>query len=121
MYGVVKIGGHQYRVQAGEILDVQKLEGEAGKMIDIDQVLFIGGDKNLVGAPTVKGAVVKAKLIKHAKSQKEIVFKRRPGGYKRKKGHRQEYTALLITEISDGQGNTAKIDAQSKNATKYLK
>jgi len=121
MYGIVQIGGHQYRVQAGDILDVQKLNEEAGKQITIDQVLFVGGDKNLVGAPIVAGAKVTAKVLRNDRSRKEIVFKRRPGGYKRKKGHRQEYTALLITEIADGQGNTAKIDAKSKNAEKHLK
>jgi large subunit ribosomal protein L21 len=121
MYGVVEIGGHQYRVQAGDVLDVQKLSDEAGSTLELDKVLFVGGDKALVGAPTVSGAKVTAKVIRHDRSRKIIIFKRKPGAYKRKNGHRQHYTSLLITEVADGQGNTAKIEADSKNAKKYLK
>jgi len=121
MYGVVEIGGHQYRVQAGDVLDVQKLSDEAGSTIELDKVLFVGGETALVGAPTVEGAKVTAKVIKHDRSRKIIVFKRKPGAYRRKNGHRQHYTSLLITELSDGQGNTAAIDAESNNAKKYLK
>ena len=121
MYGVVEISGHQYRVQAGDIVDVQKLNEETDSTITIDQVLFVGGDNALVGAPVVNGAKVTAKVIRQDRDRKVIVFKRKPGAYKRKNGHRQHYTSLLITEISDGQGNTVKIDADSKNANKFLK
>lgn len=121
MYGVVEIGGHQYRVQAGDVLDVQKLSDEAGSTVELEKVLFVGGEKTLVGAPTVSGAKVTAKVIRHDRSRKIIIFKRKPGAYKRKNGHRQHYTSLLITEVADGQGNTAKIEADSKNAKKYLK
>jgi large subunit ribosomal protein L21 len=121
MYGVVEIGGHQYRVEAGDVLDVQKLSDEAGATVELDKVLFVGGDKTVVGTPVVNGAKVTAKVIKHDRARKVIVFKRKPGAYKRKNGHRQHYTSLLITEINDGQGNTAKIDADSKNAKKFLK
>jgi large subunit ribosomal protein L21 len=121
MYGIVEIAGHQYKVQAGDLIDVEKLAKEAGTTIALDQVLFIGGDKPLVGAPVVKGATVSAKVIMHDRSRKLIVFKRKPGGYKRRNGHRQHFTALLITEINDGAGNVAKIEKDSKNAQKYLK
>lgn len=121
MYGVVEIAGHQYKVQAGDLIDVEKLAKEAGSTIELDQVLFIGGNKPLVGAPTVKGAKVVAKVLKHDRSRKIIVFKRKPGAYKRKNGHRQHFTALLITEVNDGAGNVAKIDTASKNAKKFLK
>lgn len=121
MYGVVEIGGHQYRVQAGDVLDVQKLTDEAGATLELDKVLFVGGETALVGAPTVSGAKVTAKVIRHDRSRKIIVFKRKPGAYRRKNGHRQHYTSLLITEINDGQGNSAKIDADSKEAKKFLK
>ncbi len=121
MYGVVEIQGHQYKVQAGDLIDVEKLAKDAGSSVELDQVLFIGGDKPQVGAPTVKGAKVTAKVIMHDRSRKIIVFKRKPGAYKRKNGHRQHFTALLITEVNDGAGNVAKIDAASKNAQKYLK
>ncbi|MCP4914235.1 MAG: 50S ribosomal protein L21 [Oligoflexia bacterium] len=121
MYGIVEIAGHQYRVQAGDLIDVQKLTNEAGETIELDQVLMIGGDKPQVGLPTVGGAKVTAKIVRHDRSRKVIVFKRKPGKYQRKNGHRQHYTSLLITEIADGQGNTAKIDAGSAAAKKYLK
>lgn len=121
MYGVVEIAGHQYKVQAGDLIDVEKLTNEAGSLVELDQVLFIGGDKPAVGAPTVNGAKVTAKVIMHDRSRKIIIFKRKPGAYKRRNGHRQHFTALLITEINDGSGNVTKIDAASKNAQKYLK
>ncbi|TNF27165.1 MAG: 50S ribosomal protein L21 [Deltaproteobacteria bacterium] len=121
MYGVVQIGGHQYKVQAGDVLDVQKLSDEAGSTIELDQVLFIGGENAQVGAPTVKGAKVTAKVIKHDKSRKVLVSVRKPGRYRKTNGHRQQYTSLLITELNDGAGNSAKIDAKSKNAEKFLK
>ena len=121
MYSVVQIGGHQYRVQAGDLIDVQKLSEEEGKEISLDSVLFVGGDNVQVGTPNVSGATVKAKVVRHDRSRKVIVFKRKPGNWKRKRGHRQHYTALLVTEISDGQGGNAKIDSNSSNAKKYLK
>lgn len=121
MYGVVEISGHQYKVQAGDVLDVEKLSNEAGSTVALEKVLFIGGDKPLVGLPTVSGATVTAKVIKHEKSRKIIAFKRKPGMYQKKMGHRQNYTALLITEINDGNGNVTKIDADSKAAKKFLK
>lgn len=121
MYGVVEIGGHQYKVQAGDILDVEKLPTtEEGATVELDKVLFVGGDKPLVGTPTVEGAKVTAKIVKHGRDRKQIVFTRKPGLYQKKKGHRQEYTFLVITEINDGQGNVAKADKDSK-AQKYLK
>jgi large subunit ribosomal protein L21 len=121
MYGVVEIAGHQYKVQAGDLIDVEKLAQEAGSTVNLDQVLFIGGAKPVIGAPVIAGAKVTAKVIMHDRSRKIIVFKRKPGTYRRKNGHRQHFTALLITELNDGQGNVAKIDASSKNAQKYLK
>jgi large subunit ribosomal protein L21 len=121
MYGVVEIAGHQYKVQAGDLIDVEKLAHEAGTTINLDQVLFIGGAKPIVGAPLIKGAQVTAKVLMHDRSRKIIIFKRKPGTYRRKNGHRQHFTALLITELNDGQGNVTKIDAASKSALKYLK
>ncbi len=121
MYGVVEISGHQYKVQAGDVLDVEKLSNEAGSTVELEKVLFIGGEKALIGLPTVSGAKVTAKVIKHEKSRKIIAFKRKPGMYQKKMGHRQNYTALLITEINDGNGNVTKIDTDSKAAKKFLK
>jgi large subunit ribosomal protein L21 len=99
MYGIVEIKGHQYRVQEGDVIDVQKLEGEIGAKIELGNVLFIGGDSPKVGMPAVDGAVVSAEIIRQARSRKIIVSVRKPGKYKKKNGHRQHYTALKITGL----------------------
>jgi large subunit ribosomal protein L21 len=99
MYGVVEIKGHQYKVQAGDIIDVQKMDANVGDTIELDQVLFIGGDSPKVGTPTVKGAKVTAEVVRQARSRKIIVFKRKPGLSRTKNGHRQHYTALKIKDI----------------------
>lgn len=99
MYGIVEIKGHQYRVQEGDVVDVQKLEGEVGSTVELDQVLFVGGDAPKVGQPTVAGAKVEAEIIRQARSRKVIVSVRKPGRYIKKNGHRQQYTALKIKSI----------------------
>jgi len=99
MYGVVEISGHQYRVEAGMTIDVQKLNEEAGSTIELDKVLFIGGSETKVGVPTVSGAKVVAEVVRHDRSRKVIVFKRKPGKYRKKNGHRQQFTTLKIKEI----------------------
>ncbi len=121
MYGVVEIKGHQYRVSAGDIIDVEKMTEDEGNTIELDDVLFVGGETPLIGFPTVDGANIKAKVVKHDKSRKLLMIRRRPRGWKKTKGHRQNYTCLLITEISDGKGNVDTIDSSSKNAQKFLK
>jgi large subunit ribosomal protein L21 len=121
MYSIVEIGGHQYKVKAGDLIDVQKLEQAEGADVEFDRVLFVGGTTSIVGAPTVSGASVKAKIVRQARSRKVIVFKRKPGAYKKKNGHRQPYTGLLITEVSDGKGGSETIDKSSKPAQKFLK
>ena len=100
MYGVVEIAGHQYKVQKGDIIDVQKLEAKEGEKVTFDKVLFIGGDTVKVGAPTVSGASVTAEVVRHDRSRKIIVFKRkRRGGRRVKNGHRQHFTCLKITDV----------------------
>jgi len=121
MYSVVQIGGHQYMLKAGDIVDVQKLDQEVGAELKLDQVLLVNSKETLVGKPTVSGATVTAKVIRQDRGRKQIVFKRKPGGYQRKNGHRQYYTSLLITELNDGNGNTANIDKDSKLAKTFLK
>ncbi|OFZ48460.1 MAG: 50S ribosomal protein L21 [Bdellovibrionales bacterium RIFOXYB1_FULL_37_110] len=120
MYNIVEIGGHQYKVSAGDLIDVQKLQADEGSKVELDKVLFVGGDNTIVGEPTVKGAKVVAHVIRHDKSRKVIVSKRRKGRWKRKNGHRQQYTALLITEVHNGNGEIMKIESDNKWATKYL-
>ncbi len=100
MYAVVETGGKQLRVTKGETIYVEKLEANEGDTVTFDNVLLIGGDKVKVGNPTIDGAKVKAKVIKHGKQRKIIVFKYKPKkNYSRKQGHRQPYTKLEITSI----------------------
>jgi large subunit ribosomal protein L21 len=119
MFGIVEIKGHQYRVSAGDVIDVEKMDAEVGSTVDLNKVLFIGGNNPLVGMPVVNGANIKAKVVRQDRDRKIIIFKRKPGSWRRKKGHRQHFTCLVITEIADGKGNVAKIDAASKAATKF--
>ena len=106
MYGIVEISGHQYRVKPGDVIDVQKIEGESGAGVNFDRVLFVGGESVRVGTPLVAGATVKAKVLHQSKSKKMLGATRSPGLFFKRKNHRQSYTALLITELNDGQGKT---------------
>ena len=100
MYGIVEIGGHQYRVREGDIIDVQKLDAQVGSTIDLEKVLFVSCDTPKVGTPTVAGAKVTAEVVRQARSRKVIVFRhRRRAGHMKKNGHRQHYTGLKITSI----------------------
>ncbi len=114
MYTVVEIKGHQYKLAAGDLIDVEKIEAEVGATISFDQVLLVGGTKTIVGAPVVGGAKVTAKVVRQGRTRKILVLKRKPGGSRRKNGHRQCYTGLLITEINDGQGGVSKAEAKAK-------
>lgn len=121
MYSIVEIKGHQYRVSAGDVIDVELMGEEAGAVLNLENVLFVGqGSDVKIGSPVVKGAKVVAKLLKNDRAKKIIVLKRKPGAYKKKNGHRQHFTSLLITEIHDGSGKSIVIDSQSHNAKKHL-
>ncbi len=104
MYAVVKTGGKQYRVSKDDILKVERLTGEAGDTITLDEVLMVGeGGDVTVGAPTVSGASVAAEIVEQMRDKKIIVFKkRRRQNYRRKKGHRQHLTVLKVTDILTG-------------------
>lgn len=101
MYAVIKTGGKQYRVSAGDSIDVEKLPNDVGEEIELDQVLLVtNGESPKIGQPLVDGAKVKATVTRQAKGRKIVVFKFRPRNrYRRKKGHRQHYTRLRIDEI----------------------
>ena len=97
MFAIIKTGGKQYRVKKDDILLVDKIEGKDGAKISLDEVLVVG-DK--VGTPTVKGASVAAEIVKQARGEKVIVFKKiRRHGYKRKNGHKQDLTLVKIVDI----------------------
>ncbi len=102
MFAVVKTGGKQYRVNEGDVIKVEKLDGEEGKKITLDQVLMIGDDKAVkVGEPLVSGAKVTAEVLEQKKDKKITVFKKkRRHNYRRKKGHRQQVTVLRVTKIA---------------------
>lgn len=114
MYTVVEIKGHQYKLSAGDLIDVERIEAEVGATVTFDQVLLVGGTKTIVGAPVVGGAKVTAKVVKQGRTRKILVLKRKPGGRRVKNGHRQCFTGLLVTEINDGQGGVAKAEAKAK-------
>ena len=105
MYAVIKTGGKQYRVQPGDLLVVEKLEGDVGAQVAFDQVLMVGGEggETVVGAPVVEGAVVSATLIETRKGDKVKIFKKiRRQGYRRTRGHRQFETVLRVTGLQVG-------------------
>jgi large subunit ribosomal protein L21 len=104
MFAVIKTGGKQYRVAEGDVITVEKLEGEPGGAITLDQVLMLAdGASVTVGAPVVAGARVLAELLETAKGEKVKVFKkRRRSTYRRKRGHRQLETTLRITGVVAG-------------------
>ncbi|WP_375202224.1 50S ribosomal protein L21 [Hyphococcus sp.] len=105
MYAVVKTGGKQYRVSKDDILKVERLPGEAGDVITLDDVLMLGDGADVtVGAPKVDGASVAAEILEQKRDKKIIVFKkRRRQNYRRKAGHRQHLTVLKVTDIlTDG-------------------
>ena len=101
MYAVVSSGGKQYKVQEGEILRVEKIPGDVGSSITFDQVLMVAdGDKVNIGQPVLDDALVEGHIVEQGKGKKIIVFKyKRRKRYRRKQGHRQQFTAVQIDQI----------------------
>jgi len=100
MYAVIKTGGKQYKVSEGDLLKVEKVEGEVGTTIELDQVLMVGGAEVKLGTPLVPGAKVKAQIVGQEKDKKILVFKsKRRGGNRKKYGHRQPITRLKVAAI----------------------
>jgi large subunit ribosomal protein L21 len=114
MYAVIKTGGKQYKVSAGEKLKVEQIPADVGTEIVIDQVLAVGqGDSLSVGAPLVSGATVSATVLSHGRHDKVRIFKmRRRKHYQKRQGHRQNYTELFIAKIASDLG-TAEAAAQA--------
>lgn len=119
MYAVIKTGGKQYRVQPGDVIVVEKLDGDAGADLSFGDVLMLGGDKGVtLGAPMIAGAAVAATLIETRKGDKIKIFKKtRRQGYRRTNGHRQMESVLRITGI-EGSGEKAKWDGETSLLTK---
>ena len=104
MFAVIKTGGKQYRVVAEDLLKVEKIAGNPGDIVEFGEVLVVGGDTPTLGTPTVAGALVAGEVLEQGRGPKVIAFKkRRRKNSRRKRGHRQEFTLVRITEIlTDG-------------------
>jgi len=104
MYAVVKVGGSQYRVHVGDTIQTQKLDGDEGAEVRLEDVLLVSGDgEPVVGTPIVDGAAVKAVIERQGREKTlNIVRFRRRGGFRKRQGHRQLYTRLKITDIVGG-------------------
>lgn len=104
MFAVIKTGGRQYRVVPDDVLEIGKIAGDVGTIIQLGEVLLVGGDSPILGAPAVAGASVAAEVLDHKRGAKVISFKkRRRKNSKRKRGYRDEITVIRITEIlTDG-------------------
>jgi large subunit ribosomal protein L21 len=100
MFAVIKTGGRQYRVVPDDVLEIGKIAGDVGTIVQLGEVLLVGGDAPVLGAPTVAGASVAAEVLQHKRGPKVISFKkRRRKNSRRKRGYRDEITVLRITEI----------------------
>jgi large subunit ribosomal protein L21 len=104
MFAVIKTGGKQYRVAAEDVIRIDRVNGQPGEIVEFGEVLVVGGDNVQLGAPTVSGATVAAEVLEQGRGAKVIAFKkRRRKNSRRKRGHRQEFTLIRITEIlTDG-------------------
>lgn len=112
MYAIIQTGGKQYKVQAGDVLQIEGIDQELGSEFKIEDILMIGGDKAHVGAPLVKNASVTAVVTKQARTRKVIVFKKkRRQGYRRFGTHKQPFTEIFIKAITSPDGASVKADS----------
>ena len=118
MFAVLKTGGKQYKVQAGDMLRVEKLAADAGETVQFNDVLMLGGDAPVVGAPFVEGAGVQAEVVEQIKGDKVIKFvkRRRKHSSKRTVGHRQKLTLVKITDILSSGADKSGIKAATGSA-----
>lgn len=123
MFAVIKAGGRQYRVAANDVIEIDRIAGDAGDQIAFDQVLMlVGPDGSTVGTPVVEGASVAGELVDHTRSAKVIAFKkRRRQNSRRSRGHRQHMTVVRITEILTGGKKAAPKKAAAKPKPKAAK
>jgi large subunit ribosomal protein L21 len=115
MYAIVRTGGKQYTVRAGDSLRVEKLPRELGAEFELDEILLVGGDKIHVGEPTVKNAKVTVVVTQQARAPKLIVFKKkRRQGYRRLHGHRQFFTELFVKSIQAPGGELSEASSEAQ-------
>ena len=113
MFAVLKTGGKQYRVQSGDVLRVERLAADAGETVQFNEVLMVGGDSTVIGAPLVEGAAVQAQVIDQIKGDKVIHFvkRRRKHSSQRTKGHRQKLTLVRVTDILSSGADSSGVKA----------
>lgn len=117
MYAVIRTGGKQYKVKAGDLIKVELLEKTMGDEFDMDEILFVSGQNPHVGEPIVKDATVTVVVTKQDKAKKILVFKKkRRQGYRKMQGHRQQYTELFVKTIKSPDGESTS--AEQKKAEK---
>jgi large subunit ribosomal protein L21 len=106
-YAVIRTGGKQYRVEPGDVIRVEKLDGESGAEVLFHEVLATGDGADVrIGTPLVEGATVKAKVVQQGRAKKILVYKKkRRKNYRRRQGHRQYFTAVCVTAIESGAGS----------------
>jgi large subunit ribosomal protein L21 len=121
MYAVIKTGGKQYKVTAGDKLKVEKLAGEVGSKVVLDKILMLAdGDAITIGSPLVAGAKVNATVVSHGRGDKVMIFKfRRRKHYRKTQGHRQSYTEILIEDVN-GKGAAAPVKAATEKPGKAV-
>jgi large subunit ribosomal protein L21 len=121
MYAVIKTGGKQYKVTAGDKLKVEKLVGEVGSKVVLDKILMLAdGDAITIGSPLVAGAKVNATVVSHGRGDKVMIFKfRRRKHYRKTQGHRQSYTEILIEDVN-GKAAAAPVKAAAEKPAKAV-
>ena len=103
MFAVIRTGGKQYRVAPNDIIEIEKIAGKPGDIIQLSEVILLGGDRPKTGNPTISGASVAAEVIEQTRGEKIIVFKmKRRKNYAKKQGHRQGFTEVRINDITLG-------------------
>lgn len=122
-YAIFKAAGFQYRAELGDILRLPTLDAESGDTVAFDQVLLgAAGDEVLVGRPTLDGAVVRAEVLKHGRADKIVVFKfKRRKNYRRKTGHRQNFTEVRVNEIDLGGDRRVSLETEKQAEAKKAK
>ena len=115
MYAIVETGGKQYKLEEGRYVDIELLDAKADDKVTFDKiVMLVNGKKSKVGQPYVTGASVEGTIVKHDKAKKIIVFKQRPKkGYRKKQGHRQQFTRVMITKIRTSAKKAAAEEAEA--------
>jgi len=112
MFAVIKTGGKQYRVAAEDVIQVDRVDGQPGEIVEFGEVLVLGGDTPQLGTPTIAGATVAGEVLQHTRGDKVIAFKkRRRKNSRRKRGYRHEFSVVRITEILTGGAKPSKTAA----------